>query len=244
MLNEIERILDNSEYDDVLWCGDINWEMSRQTGFSLTVRRFLDRLGLTSLWEHHDIDYTHVHTDDRSVTSLDHFICNERLLPLVTDAGVLHFGDNTSRHSPIMVKLDMGALPVKKKSTEVRPRRPAWYKASEAHVKNYKADLQGRLEAIPVPECLECKDAKCRDESHSVMRDSFVLDTLSAVIESSHATIPMVGGRPGAVRPDSGNMPGWREKVEPARKDSVFWHAVWRSAGRPPQACRASSTTS
>ena len=64
VLNEIERILDNSEYDDVLWCGDINWEMSRQTGFSLTVRRFLDRLGLTSLWEHHDIDYTHVHTDD------------------------------------------------------------------------------------------------------------------------------------------------------------------------------------
>ena len=133
--------------------------MSRQTGFSLTVRRFLDRLGLTSLWEHHDIDYTHVHTDDRSVTSLDHFICNERLLPLVTDAGVLHFGDNTSRHSPIMVRLDMGALPVKQKSTEVRPRRPAWYKASEAHIKSYKADLQGRLEAIPVPECLECQDA-------------------------------------------------------------------------------------
>ena len=33
----------------------------------------------------------------------------------------------------------------------------------------------------------------------------------------------MVGGRPGAVRPDSGNMPGWREEVEPAKKDSVFW---------------------
>ena len=92
---------------------------------------------------------------------------------------------------------------------------------------------QGRLEAIPVPGCLECSDPKCNDETHSVVRDSFVLDTLSAVIESSHATIPMVGGRPGSVRPDSGNMPGWREEVEPARKDSVFWHAVWQSAGRP-----------
>ena len=81
-----------------------------------------------------------------------------------------------------------------------------------------------------MPGCLECND-----ETHSVVRDSFVLDTLSAVIQSSHATIPMVGGRPGSVRPDSGTMPGWREEVEPARKDSVFWHAVWRSAGRPPQ---------
>ena len=77
-----------------------------------------------------------------------------------------------------------------------------------------------------MPGCLECND-----ETHSVVRDSFVLDTLSAVIQSSHATIPMVGGRPGSMQPDSGNMPGWREEVEPARKDSVFWHAVWRSAG-------------
>ena len=42
--------------------------------------------------------------------------------------------------------------------------------------------------------------------------------SLSAVIESSHATIPMVGGRPGSVRPDSGNMPGWREEVDEVYK--------------------------
>jgi hypothetical protein len=30
-------------------------------------------------------------------------------------------------------------------------------------------------------------------------------------------------------------MPGWREEVAPSQKDSVFWHAVWRSAGRPPR---------
>ena len=49
-----------------------------------------------------------------------------------------------------------------------------------------------------------------------------MLDTLFAVNECSHATIPMVGGRPGPVRPDSGNMSGWWEEVEPVRKDSVF----------------------
>ena len=233
MLSEVEQILDNTEFDDVVWCGDLNWEMSRQTGFSVTMRRFLDRLGLISLWDHHQIDYTQVHTDDRTFTSLDHFICNERLLPLVTDCGVMHYGDNNSRHSPIMLKLKVGALPLRQHVNEVRPKRPGWYKASAKHIINYRIDLQGRLDGISVPKCMECTDSQCSDESHSVLRDNFVMDSLCAVIESSHATIPMVGGRPGSVRPDSGNMPGWREEVEPARKDSVFWHAVWHSAGRP-----------
>ena len=130
--------------------------MSRQTGFSVTVRRFLDRLGLTSLWEHHTIDYTHIHTDDRSVTTLDHFVCNERLVPLVTDCAVMHFGDNNSRHSPIMLKLNMGALPLRQKSTKVRAKRPGWYKANAAQISRFKIDLQGRLETIPVPACISC----------------------------------------------------------------------------------------
>ena len=197
------------------------------------MRRFLDKLGLISVWDHHQIDYTHVHTDDRTFTTLDHFVCNERILPLITDCAVMHYGDNNSRHSPIMLRLKVGALPLRQDKDEVRQKRPGWYKANETHISNYKADLQGRLEAISVPECLKCSDSQCSDESHTMLRNDLVMETLCAVIESSHATIPMVGGRPGAVRPDSGNMPGWREEVEPVRKDSMFWHAVWQSAGRP-----------
>ena len=74
---------------------------------------------------------------------------------------------------------------------------------------------------------------KCQIEAHSEARDGVVLDLLGAMIESSHATIPMVGGQQGAARPDSGCVPGWREAVAPFRKDSLFWHSVWLSAGRP-----------
>ena len=204
VLSEVEQILDNTQFDDVLWCGDLNWHMPRQTGFSLIMRRFLDKLGLISVWDHHQIDYTHVHTDDRTFTTLDHFVCNERILPLITDCAVMHYGDNNSRHSPIMLRLKVGALPLRQDKDEVRQKRPGWYKANETHISNYKADLQGRLEAISVPECLKCSDSQCSDESHTMLRDDLVMETLCAVIESSHATIPMVGGRPGAVRPDSG----------------------------------------
>ena len=30
-----------------------------------------------------------------------------------------------------------------------------------------------------------------------------------------------------------GNIPGWHEHVAPFRKDSLFWHSIWLSAGRP-----------
>ena len=43
---EIENIMDPSEFDDILWNGDLDYDKSRNTGFVTTVSRFLDRLGL------------------------------------------------------------------------------------------------------------------------------------------------------------------------------------------------------
>ena len=86
---------------------------------------------------------------------------------------------------------------------------------------------------MPVPDCLDCQDVKCASARHSDARDGYVLDVLGALIESSHATIPMVGGGQGRGKPDSGCVPGWREQVAPYRKTAVFWHSVWLSAGRP-----------
>jgi exonuclease III len=233
VLNDVEKIIEATQFDDVLIAGDMNWHMSRQSGFALAIQQFLSRLNLHSLWERHNIDFTHMHTNNISVSTIDHFVMNERLLDLVTDCGPLHLGDNQSRHSPIMVKLDLGALPARRKVEVARPRRPAWYKATEQQQEDYRADLERRLQSVPVPACLECEDLHCLDAGHSEARDGFVLNMTGALIESCQATIPMVGGRQGAVRADSGCVPGWREEVAPFREASIFWHSVWLSAGRP-----------
>ena len=233
VLTEIEHILDTAQYDDVLWTGDLNWQMSRQSGFSMTVRRFIDRLGLRSLWEDYEIDFTHVHTDNKSFSTIDHFIMNERLMSLVTDCGPIHLGDNLSRHSQIMVRLNMGELTKKQRSNFVKPCRPSWYKATEEQREAYTEDLLYRLEAVTPPESLSCQDPDCKDEHHSEERDGFVLDCLSAVIESSHATIPMVGGRLNSARSDNGCMPGWKDEVSEFRNNAKFWHSLWISCGKP-----------
>ena len=28
-------------------------------------------------------------------------------------------------------------------------------------------------------------------------------------------------------------VPGWSEAVKPFREDAMFWHAVWKSSGKP-----------
>ena len=238
VLQEIEEILDYADYDDCIWQGDLNWDMSRQSGFSRTMEQFMRRLGLTSVWEKYPITYTHLHTDFKSTSTIDHFIVNERLLSHVVDAGVLQLGDNLSRHSPIVLKLDLGKIPAKKIATAAPPKRPAWYKADQEAIDQYTGYLHHKLSVLQVPDSLFCSNPKCQDPSHSDERDSMVIDIMSTVIEASHQHIPVIGGKKSPRKPDcpvQRAIPGWRDIVEPYRVDAKFWHSVWQSADRPNQ---------
>ena len=50
-------------------------------------------------------------------------------------------------------------------------------------------------------------------------------------------TIPLISGRGKGKTvnncPINRAIPGWKEKVEPVRNDSIFWHDIWINAGRP-----------
>ena len=158
---------------------------------------------------------------------------NERLLDYVEDAGVMHLGDNLSRHSPILLKLRVGDIPVRQpQATTPRPRKPAWYKATDDHIADYTSLLEEKLVNLDCPESLWCTDVHCSDPQHRQERDSHVLDLLVAMIESSHCAIPLT--KPGQNKEKRvKNIPGWKQHVEPFRSDSMFWHSIWLSSGRP-----------
>ena len=235
VLTEVESIMDKTAFDDILWQGDLNWDMSRNSEFAIIMRRFMTRIGMVSLWERYPVDYTHLHTDYKSTSVIDHFMMNERLLSLVEDCGPLHLGDNRSRHSPIMVKLNLGAIPVKQKVNIKTPKRPAWYKATEDDILSYTGNLDSRMQGIIVPESIHCVNTECSNPSHSSERDSVVLDMLVSIIEVSHSHIPMVGGKTvkTGARDKPGEVPGWKDMVQPFQDDAQFWHSIWRSAARP-----------
>ena len=139
-----------------------------------------------------------------------------------------------------MLKLDVGNIPAKPNTTSIpRPRRPAWDKATEENRTEYTALLEDKLELLVLPDSLLCANVHCKNESHGNERDSFVLDIMTSVIECSHECIPLSNKVKATVTDPNRNcpiqraLPGWKEDIAPLREDSLFWHAVWISAGRP-----------
>ena len=132
VLTELENILDSSSFDDCILGGDFNFDKRRVSGFVAAVGDFMDKVGLESVWDKFPVDFTHMHTDNKSTSILDNFFVNRRLLDCIVDAGPVHLGDNRSRHSPIMIKIEIGNMPaVVKQPSLPRPSRPAWYKAKD-----------------------------------------------------------------------------------------------------------------
>ena len=235
VLEEVEKILTGVAYTDVLWTGDLNWDMGRTTQFSRNMHRFMEKMGLVSLWSQHPVDFTHIHTDNKSVSTVDHFIVNPRLLPLVADCGVIHRGDNLSRHSPIWVRLNLGSLPLRNTMKSTVPRKPSWPKASAENIEEYTSALEAKLKKLEISRGLLCTDPNCKEQQHTQDRDSLTLDILMAMIETSYNTLPMCGGRRVSSKVKSGckAVPGWVEHVEPFRVESRYWHRVWLREGRP-----------
>ena len=186
VLAEVECIVNQTDFTDIVWGSDLNWDMDRKTYFAARVREFVDRLGLEPVWSHHPVDYTHIHTENKSTATLDHFLISPRLLPLVVSSGALHRGDNFSRHSPIWLSLKLGSLPVKDstKKTFV-PRRPAWSKASQDDIHQFTSDLQDKLMSTHASPSMQCHDPHCKEQAHSQERDDMMLDILCKIVECS-----------------------------------------------------------
>ena len=84
-LTEVETILKNTSYSDVVWGSDINWDMSRNTKFAKTVSEFLKNMELVPLWKHlGNVSYTfeQVCKNGRVAHStVDHFLLSPDCCP-------------------------------------------------------------------------------------------------------------------------------------------------------------------
>ena len=132
----------------------------------------------------------------KSLSTLDRFLVSPGLMQHVVDAGALHLGDNPSRHSPIMLTIQIEAKTIRETTpANPAPRRPAWYKAYESQVNTYTVRLDERLSNLVMPAELDCTDPHCDIAEHRQARDSFLLDVIIAMIETSHETVPIGGGK-------------------------------------------------
>ena len=234
-LSEVESIVNNAEDCEVVWSADMNFDDSRDNLFTRTVTATLQRLSLTSVWEGRNIDYSHIHTDRVSTSLIDHFMVSHRLLELVDDCGPVHRGDNLSRHSPILLSLRLGELPLRPMMEQPRPpRMPAWDRATEGELLTYTEELHSRLLTVQCPgSMLHCRDPLCEDRSHSEDRDSVVLDILLSMVEVSYTSLPLTGQAGRGRSREREVIPGWSATVEPFRQRSIYCYRAWRAGGKP-----------
>ena len=235
VLGEVENILASTTYDDVVWGSDLNWDMSRNTYFAKTVSTFVEKTGLVSLWSSHPVPCTHIHTDNKSKSTIDHILLSPRLIPLVYDCGIVERGDSLSRHCLIWVRIKLGSLPVRQSAKAWLPRKTSWSKATATELDTYTATLQSKLLDLPVLESLWYANPHCGTAAHCQDGDELVLDILDTMVRSAHSSLPQQGGRwvGGRDGKQGRSVPRWVEDVEPHRKLSLYWGDVWRREGRP-----------
>ena len=233
-LDEVESIIENAKFHDLIWGGDFNYQSNRNTRYVRIMDEFFNKYGLVSIWTKFDADYTYEHNTHSSWSTIDHFMVTQHCLENCIDAAPLHFGHNRSGHSPIMLKF---RVPATIKRSELKPiteLKPSWTRAEPEDLDDFTQTLHEKLENLPPPETISCTNVLCKDLNHSHERDEHVIDVLRSVIECTYECLPLVKKVVNNVEPQkTRKLPGWNENVEPLKRDSLFWHAIWISAGRP-----------
>ena len=231
-LANIEAILTSTTFNDVILSGDINWDPSRSSIFAKTVKAWLVNNDLTSMWDLTNPDHTHTNVMGDGLATLDHFIVSASLLGKIVFVGACHPGDTPSNHDPIIMKLRLGSIPYKDDATNSKYRTPAWRNASTTDASNYTNDMKERMKNIDIPKSLYCVDHNCQCEDHLKNQESFLLDVITQMVECSYQHIPMTKKFTGRRR-STKTLWGWKEMVEPARKESILWHHHWLREGKP-----------
>ena len=238
ILGDLQVVIRQAQCGEILLVGDLNCHFQRQTRFSNLVRDFLLQLGLIIVWENPDshpehqvnhVDYTHcsVVRGVASYSVIDHFVSSQGLYNAISEAGVIHSGENTSNHSAIFLKLKVGELDFSMEETSEQP-RISWNKANiEAHNK-YRTTLKTKLDGLVLPVCESCTNLKCKVHNESI--EEYTMEVMEAIESAGKECLPSVGKMRGT---STGVVAGWSEHVKPFAQESKFWSSVWVSLGRP-----------
>ncbi len=92
---------------------------------------------------------------------------------------------------------------------------------------NFKRDLDKKLARIDVDvKACECSDVKCKAHANTIGK--YCCDILESVLHCQAKHIPVT--TPGESK---GRKPGWNEYVSEYYNESIYWHTVWVTKGRP-----------
>jgi hypothetical protein len=153
---------------------------------------------------------------------LDHFFLSELLFQSVVAYECSDDGGNLSDHNALFLSLSVPVRVSEGVQKTSFQKKVSWCRASDAELSSYRSILGENLAKVAVPaHVLQC-GVLCnthRDEINAY-HDEIVVACLNA----AERAIPKCSKKGKA---------GWKELVDPSKKEAVFWHRIWVSNGRP-----------
>ena len=153
---------------------------------------------------------------------IDHFIVNNNLeynIDVTPDKG-----HNLSDHLPVNLQTTY--------HSEIKMHKNEsnyfydWTNANDFKILNYKQLLDQLFNDFIIPQnVLNCHNYQCVEHNNIILKLSDIfMNILSSC--SNHA----IGLKKSSHKPGT---PGWNSFVKPYREKAIFWHNVWKDAGRP-----------
>ena len=209
--------------------GDFNVDLSRNCLHTGLFNDFCEEADLVPTMRHSNcvVDYTYNFSLQR-FNVLDHFILSGVIFETaVVSVIVIHDGENLSDHDCIILSLNLETNYMKVKE-KVYKEKIAWHKADESCLTEYRCMLRQLLGSTVIPvDAITCHNPLCDSVAYSTALSVYACEITSVYMESAVATLPRTGERA------QWRVPGWTEKVEPARRQSILWHNIWVECGSP-----------
>ena len=225
----IRSILDKHEFDNVLWCGDINADFLRNTGHVNMVQEFIEENSFVASWDTFNVDYTHHHevNGQSYISTIDHFLWNKDLCDKIVDSGVIHHPSNMYDHSPIYCKVDAENVVAENVTEKAqKPPKPSWQKQKIHEKENFVHQLDVLLSGLEVnDDIVNCQNVHCKDAAHINATDDLIIAVLESVDKAAKESLHQPSHQDKS-KLRRNPVPGWSESVKPFKDDAFFWHQV------------------
>ncbi len=234
-VSEIERSIDEVDHDQLVLCGDMNCDFSRNNAHSKYIETMTSRRGLKVGWYHDNARYSHtyVNNDMTHQSTIDHYILSNELYQGVDNADVHISPLNPSFHRPVIMHLSLPTQVshIDTDDTASHQGTPpiSWVRVTDNMYEQYRLCLQRALRSINIPDCvMECEDVMCEDRAHLSALNKYCSDLVQCCIHSGQKCFPVVQNGNNNKR-----RPFWNELVKPKRDDTLFWGWLHKECGSP-----------
>lgn len=245
VLSEISYLCKEKDCAYFYIAGDFNTDFNRDTPQTRELVNFCNVENCIPVINLNvsNIDYTYESTSNGARSLIDHVIVSKNLCDVVHRYYTIDSIDNTSDHLPVLCEFIINCEYMAMKKMNVTQNKIAWYKANLHDIKQYKDNLDIKLDDIESVDVFKCENVKCTDKSHQEQLETLHECIVEACLEAARETLPSSGGcnaqsldhNSQVEKPKVQPLPGFTDFIKEKKETALFWHWAWKDFGKPHQ---------